>query len=167
MRFIYSILLRLQIRSLGSGLRVVRGKVYVDGGKNISIGQNFNCSSPLYLYALGGSLKIGKNCSTNTNVHIGASSGQIIIGDNVMIGPNTVLRAVDHGMDRASTMNRQKKLVGKIVIEDDVWLGANVVVTRNVTIGQGAVVAAGAVVTGDVAPYDVVGGVPAKVISKR
>jgi len=164
---IFALLAKLQIRRVGSGLRVTRGRVHVDGGGNISIGKNFSCSSPLYLYALGGILEIGDGCSTNTNVHLGASSGQIIIGDNVMIGPNAVLRASDHGMDRGSVMKHQRKLTGKIVIEDDVWLGANVVITRDVTIGQGAVVAAGAVVTKDVSPYHIVGGVPAKVIGRR
>lgn len=56
---------------------------------------------------------------------------------------------------------------GDIVVEDDVWLGENVIVLSGVTIGQGAIVAAGAVVTKDVPPYAIVGGVPAKVIKYR
>jgi acetyltransferase-like isoleucine patch superfamily enzyme len=56
---------------------------------------------------------------------------------------------------------------GKIVIEDDVWIRANAVITPDVIIGKGAVVAAGAVVTSDVPPYQIVGGVPAKTIANR
>jgi len=56
---------------------------------------------------------------------------------------------------------------GEIIVEDDVWLGANVTVIGSVRVGQGAVVAAGAVVTKDVEPYSIVGGVPAKFIKKR
>ena len=64
-------------------------------------------------------------------------------------------------------MNSQAKLRGKIVIEDDVWIGANVVVTRNVRIGTGGVIAAGSVVTGDIPPFVVAGGVPARAIRLR
>lgn len=55
----------------------------------------------------------------------------------------------------------------KIIIGNDVWIGANVVILRGVTVGDGAILAAGAVVTKDVPPYTIVGGVPAKVIKKR
>lgn len=54
-----------------------------------------------------------------------------------------------------------------VVIEDDVWIGCNAIILKGVTIGTGAVIAAGAVVTKDVAPYSIVGGNPAKLIRKR
>ena len=56
---------------------------------------------------------------------------------------------------------------GDIVLEDDVWLGVNAVVMDGVTIGQGAIVGAGAVVTHDVPPFTIVGGVPARIIGRR
>ena len=56
---------------------------------------------------------------------------------------------------------------GKITIEDDVWIGSNVVILPNVTIGKGSIVAAGAVVTTNVIPFTIVGGIPAKEIGKR
>jgi galactoside O-acetyltransferase len=61
----------------------------------------------------------------------------------------------------------QKHSGGQIVIEDDVWIGSNAVILRNVRLGHGCVVAAGAVVTKDVDPFSVVGGVPARKISER
>lgn len=57
--------------------------------------------------------------------------------------------------------------VGSVTIGNRAWIGPNVIILRNVTIGEGAVIAAGAVVSHDVPPYTLVGGVPAKVIGKR
>lgn len=64
-------------------------------------------------------------------------------------------------------MFRCKPKVGKVVIEDRVWLGANVIVLPGVTIGEGAVCCAGCVVTRDVEPYAVVAGIPAKKVNER
>lgn len=114
-------------------------------------------------------VSIGKNCSFNRNVYIDAGEkGTIIIGDNVMIGPNTLLRAEDHRFDRTDIpMCEQGHNSGKIIIENDVWIGANAVITRDVTIGTGSVIGAGAVVTHDIPPYSVAVGVPARVIKSR
>ncbi len=62
---------------------------------------------------------------------------------------------------------RQGHVPGTVVIEEDVWIGANCVITPDVRIGRGAVVGAGAVVTRDVAPFAIVGGVPAREIGRR
>ncbi len=114
-------------------------------------------------------VSIGKNCSFNRNVFIDpGENGEIVIGNNVMIGPNTLLRAEDHKFDRTDIpMCEQGHNVGTINIEDDVWIGANVVITKGVTIGRGCVIGAGAVVTHDIPAYSVAVGVPAKVIKSR
>jgi len=102
---------------------------------------------------------------------------KVKIGDFCSIGPNVlfVLKG-DHLTDRISTFPFKVKVLGEkneavskgdIVLDDDVWIGANVTVLSGVHIGQGVVVAAGAVVNSDVPPYAVVGGVPAKVIRYR
>ncbi len=137
------------------------------GGVNIRIGNNFRSMGCNYLYANDGAITIGDNMSMNTNVQIGGSSGRIAIGNNVLIGPNVVLRAADHGISIGAPIRFQPHVGGEIVVEDDVWIGANAVILRNVTLGKGCVVAAGAVVTKDVEPYAVVGGVPARKISSR
>lgn len=98
---------------------------------------------------------------------IGSSGGRIHIGDNVLIGQNVVLRAADHGLSRATLISEQPHVGGVIEMEDDVWIGANAVILRNVRLGKGSVVAAGAVVVKDAEPYSIVGGVPAKKISER
>ena len=95
-------------------------------------------------------------------------SGFIKIGDNVLIGPNSVLRSSDHSFKSLNKLiNKQGMDDGKIVIKDDVWIGSNCVILQNCTIGKGSVIAAGAVVTKDIEPYTIVGGVPAKFIKKR
>ena len=100
------------------------------------------------------------------------------IGNFCSIAPEVVfLLAVDHNLDTISTFPFKVKCLqsipkeaiskGDIVIDDDVWIGYGAMILSGVHIGQGAVIAAGAVVTKDVDPYTIVGGVPAKPIKKR
>jgi acetyltransferase-like isoleucine patch superfamily enzyme len=91
------------------------------------------------------------------------------IGDNVMIGPHCCIAAGNHDYKQIEKPMRfaGNLAKGPIVIEDNVWIGANVTITDGVRIGRDAVVGAGSVVTKDVAPYDIVGGVPARVLGNR
>ena len=104
-----------------------------------------------------------------TNVSVNASiQGAIHIGDDVIIGPNAVLRTSDHEAEAVDRpMRDQGHVAGVITIESDVWIGANTTIVGGVRVGQGSVVAAGAVVVRDVEPYTIVGGVPARFIKKR
>jgi len=113
-----------------------------------------------------GLLKIGDRVNINHNVMLGASdNGEIIIGNDVLVGPNVVIRASNHvSSQKDIPINQQGHAAGRIVIEDDVWIGANSVILPNITIGKGAVIGAGSVVTKDVPFYSLAGGVPAKVI---
>lgn len=92
----------------------------------------------------------------------------ITVGDYVMIGPKCLFASVHHSFSDAQIpMIFQPVAMHEIVIEDDVWIGANVTILGGVRVGRGAVVAAGAVVNKDVPPYAIVGGVPAKLIKYR
>lgn len=136
----------------------------------ISIGRKCYLARDCKLYATPESpIRIGANFSANANVMINArGKGHITIGDNVMIGPNVVLRSNDHVFDQADVLiNDQGMTEGSIIIGNDVWIASNAVVLQNVSIGDGAVVAAGAVVTKSVPPYAIVGGVPARTIGTR
>ena len=108
---------------------------------------------------------IGSNCQINEYVFIQGA----VIGSNVMIAPHVAILNDSHiYKDIDVPMVEQGKIKGSNpVICDDVWLGRNVVVLHGVTIGKGAIVGAGSVVTKDVAPYSIVGGVPAKHIKMR
>ncbi|MGD8753269.1 MAG: acyltransferase [Anaerolineales bacterium] len=91
--------------------------------------------------------------------------GGVDIGDRVYTSPFTQIIAVNHVFDDPNRPFVDQGITAEgIVIEDDVWLGSGAVVTDGVRIGKGAVIAAGAVVTKDVPPHTVVGGVPAKPI---
>ncbi|MDO9553526.1 MAG: acyltransferase [Rhodonellum sp.] len=103
------------------------------------------------------SLTIGKDTFIN-GVHISASTS-ITIGHNVDIGPYTIIMDNDFHAIGDQDASEIKK---GITIEDHVWIAMRCIIMKGVTIGKGAVVASGSVVTKDVAPYTVVGGVPAK-----
>lgn len=103
--------------------------------------------------------------SAGDNVYLGYNSyygqGDITIGDNVLIGPFVSVTATNH-LPAATGSFRQGGFENKgVVIESDVWIGAHACILAGVTIGQGALVAAGSVVTKDVPANSVVAGVPA------
>lgn len=116
---------------------------------------------PFYM-DFGKNTTIGENVFINANVHI-QDQGGVTIGNNVLIGHQTVLATLDHDVqpDKRGILHP-----APIVIEDDVWIGSNVTITKGVTIGKGSILAAGAIVTKDVPPYSIAGGVPAKVIKQ-
>jgi galactoside O-acetyltransferase len=167
-RIVRGFFFKVRMRSAGPGLRIGLGST-VQGERAISIGANCHFGRSNMLFAEGGALKIGDCLNTNSRVVLNASvSGSITIGDNVLIGPNVIIRSASHRFDDPDELIRnQGHISGPITIGSDVWLAANVVVLPNVTIGDGAVVAAGAVVTRDVVPRAIVAGVPARQIGTR
>jgi hypothetical protein len=95
-------------------------------------------------------------------------SGKVTCGNGVRIASHVSLVGFNHGFDDPDVpIHKQKHESRGIIIEDDVWIGANAVVVDGVKVGRGAVIAAGAVVSKDVPPMAIVGGVPAKVLRFR
>ncbi len=114
-----------------------------------------------------GYIELGENSYISSYSVIGVNE-KIIIGKNVMIADNVSIRDTDHNFSRVDVpMNQQGITTAPVIVEDDVWIGHGVIITKGVKIGKGAIVAAGAVVTRSVPPYAVVGGVPAKIIKYR
>ncbi len=155
----------------GTGITIETGVIIRDC-KNISLGKNIGFGLYAQIYASGdGSeeITIDDDVHLNSNVMINADlGGSIRIGKHCMIGPNVVLRTSDHAFsDIDALMIEQGHTSGTIVIEDNVWIGSNAVLTGNICIGTGAIVGAGAVVTRDVPPFAIVAGVPAKQIGHR
>ena len=110
----------------------------------------------------------GKNISFGKNVFINSGcrfqdQGGITIGDGVLIGHNVVLATANHELAPSKS---RKLTYAPIKICDNAWIGSNSVILQGVTVGEWSVVAAGAVVTKDVEPFTVVGGIPAKFIRK-
>ncbi len=112
-----------------------------------------------FICDFGNRVKFGKNVFINHSAILSASGG-IEFGDGVMVAPGLRIATINHDFYERHT----KYTYGKVVIKNNAWIGMNVTICPGVTIGEYAVVAAGAVVTKDVPDYAVVGGVPAKVI---
>lgn len=114
---------------------------------------------------------IGKNTRIAQDVVFWAwhhlDSKNIIIEENVSIGPGTMLIARTHSPSQIEKNGMvSNSIPGKILIKKGVWIGARALILPNVTINEGAIVGAGAVVTKDVPPFTIVAGVPARIIKK-
>lgn len=93
--------------------------------------------------------------------------GPVMIGNNVILAQNVVISALNHNFeDVLTTINQQGVKTDQIIIEDDVWVGANSVILSGVHIGEHVVVGAGSVVTKDIPSYSVVIGNPARIVKK-
>lgn len=121
---------------------------------------------------------VGKYTYGGINVLTFNKQARLHIGNFCSIAPGvSFLLSADHFLNHVSTFPYKVKVCestqtegiskGDICVEDDVWIGHRAIIMSGVHIGQGAVVAAGAVVTKDVPPYAIVGGIPAKVIKYR
>ncbi|MBZ0299825.1 MAG: acyltransferase [Anaerolineae bacterium] len=161
---------------------------------NIRLGKQVYLDSQVYLHALPGGISIGdgtslmhgtifhvfnyrnlpqagiavgKNCFFGEYTCIRGQGG-VHIGDGVYTGTQVQIAAVNHVYSDPDRFIKDQGITAEgIVIEDDVWLGSNVVVVDGVTIGKGSIVGAGAVVTKNLPPYSVAVGVPAKVVKSR
>ena len=119
----------------------------------------------MHLYKWGG-VRYGKDTYINMNVHmiIDPSKNAIVqLGERVAVAPGAVFSALSDA-NKSRLLEHFPKIEDTIVIEDDVWVGANATILPGIHIGRMSVVGAGCVVTKDVAPGSVVAGVPAEVI---
>lgn len=149
---------------------------YLKGLKYISIGDNVHFDSMIFLTAwdrfagetFSPRISIGDNCSFGAFNHI-TSINRIIIGDGCLVGKFVTISDNNHGNTEFSSLMispMKRKLVsnGGIIIGKNVWIGDKATILGDVEIGEGAVIAANAVVTSNVDSYSVVAGCPAKVI---
>ena len=117
-------------------------------------------------------IRVGDDVNLGDRPLLLASESKIIIGDKVMFGPEVVILAGNHntsvvGRFMFDVHEKRPEDDQDVTIGDDVWIGARAIVLKGVTIGRGAVVAAGAVVTKSVPPYAVAAGTPARVLKFR
>lgn len=155
---------------VGVGTRLPR--IYVTWPHQVSLGARCLLEHDLHFkfdgawypgpaIVVGDEVFIGTGCEFNCHQ-------QIVIGNQCMIAAGCRFIDTDHGFsDRTLPMIQQPTNKGPIRIEHDVWLGANVLVLKGVTIGRGAVVGAGAVVTKSIPEFEIWAGIPAKKMGVR
>jgi acetyltransferase-like isoleucine patch superfamily enzyme len=120
------------------------------------------------LVGRGGSVNIGADTSIHRGCQIESYQASINIGCRVEIAPRCAFQSFDHGMAPEVPISKQPLTTkGPIIIEDDAWLGYGVIVLSGVSIGKGAVIGAGSVVTRDVPAGAIAVGVPARVVRMR
>ena len=157
----------------GKGVTLETG-VLIDGlsAEGIHLGDNVTIGAYSQLRAsvvsnLGSYLRFSKNSSCEAYSFIGAG-GPVSIGENVIMGQHVSFHAENHVFSDTEVPIRMQGVtrIG-ITIEDDCWVGANAVFLDGCTVGRGCVIAAGAVVRGNIPPFSIIGGVPAKIIRSR
>lgn len=136
-------------------------------GNNVSIGSYSILKVSGSLTNIGSMIKIGSNVGIGEFAHIGGAGG-VIIGNNTIIGPYFSVHPENHNFSDKNILIKNQGVSHKgIKIGDNCWFGAKVTILDGVVIGNGCVIAAGAVVK-DSFPNDVIiGGVPAKILKKR
>lgn len=184
---VYRLILTIQ------GYAAIECGVRLRFASHIRLGKGSYLDQGVYIHACPGGVTIGPRTYVmhgsilhvynfrqlpHAGIFVGADSligemnvirgqGGVHIGDRVYTSPLVQIVAVNHVFDDPDRPFVDQGITAEgIVIEDDVWIGAGAVITDGVRIGKGAVVAAGAVVTKDVLPHTVVGGVPAKVLKE-
>jgi len=161
--------LRRHAVRLGRRVRIDAGAVIEtrQSGGRVSLGDDCWIHTGAMLLGYGGAIVLGDRCSVNP-YSVLYGHGGLEIGNDVLIASHCVFIPGNHRFDLCDVPIRQQGLTALgIVVEDDVWFGTGVRVLDGCRVGTGSVVAAGAVVTKDIPPYVVAGGVPARVLRAR
>lgn len=164
---ISNIVLKLQHLWTGGSnyiLRIMVKGAFKSCGKNVHFSPA-NSSFTYHTITIGNDVYIGP-CAMFRSIK------DIKIGNKVLFGPHVYIMGGDHnyrevGRFMFDVKNKRQDDDLPVVIEDDTWIGCNVTILKGVTIGRGAIVSAGSVVTKDVPQYAIVGGIPAKVLKYR
>lgn len=144
----------------------------------INIGRGTVIRGEVLVFAHGGEIDIGEYCYIGESSRLW-SAKKIKIGDRVLIAHNVNIHdANDHPIDPGERHEHYKQIItsghpakvnmasAEIIIEDDAWIGFNSIILKGVTIGRGAIIAAGTVVTKDIEPFCIVAGNPLKVVGR-
>lgn len=142
---IRSIAFRLLLKKMGSRV-FIDSKVYFRYPNRVKIGSD---------------VSINRSCEFYPSYY--NKDATIELGNNIRLGPSIKFLAAGHNHTKINLPD----VSAKIIVEDHVWIGANCIILKGVTIGEGAIIAAGSVVNKSVDPYKIIGGVPAREIKDR
>ena len=140
-------------------------------GSRITIGPRSRIDAFVRIQPAGGpgDLSIGADCYINAGCALFTGNG-ITMGNGVLVAPNCTFSPLNHAYERRDMTIKAQRFTpskGGIVVEDDVWIGANCVILDGAHIGRGAVIAAGSIVRGRLESYGVYAGVPLQLIKTR
>jgi acetyltransferase-like isoleucine patch superfamily enzyme len=143
----------VEIRGNDDGSIIIGDNVTIDTGARLHVANR-------------ATLKVGDRVGIGPYNILNAFD-DLSIGDDTMFGPFVNINCADHGVELGTPMREQYGTYGPVVIGNDCWLGSRAVVLRGITIGDGAVIGAGSVVTCDVPEYTIAAGVPCAVLRER
>lgn len=143
----------IEVRGHDDGRIIIGDEVTIDSGARLSVANKA-------VMTVGNNAGIGPYNILN-------AFDDLTIGRDTMFGPFVNINCADHGIEPGTPMRLQYGTYGPVVIGEDCWLGAGVIVTKGVRIGNGSVVGAGSVVTCDIPENTIACGIPARVIKER
>jgi acetyltransferase-like isoleucine patch superfamily enzyme len=165
-----AVLSLVDFRSYLHVLRLIHfyGYSHVQQQRRMQIGAG-SSMAPNTSLTYGNLITIGKNCHIGERCYLwaGPSTGRIIIKDSVSLAPEVFITTSDYQFQAGKPFRQQPQSEKDVIIGSDVWLGVRVIVTAGVTIGDGCIVGAGAVVTRDLPANSIAVGVPARVVDTR
>ncbi|MEJ6391589.1 acyltransferase [Gymnodinialimonas ulvae] len=141
---------------------------HVQPRRQLTIGAGAKIS-PNALFSNAERIEIGARASigARTTLWAGPAHGRIVIGDDVLFGPEVMVTASGYRFDDGTPVTEQAMDEADVIIGRDVWLATRVIVLPGARIGDGAIIGAGAIVTGEIPDYAIAVGIPAKVVGQR
>ncbi len=163
-----SFIFKQRLKASGKGVFYDKNIEILRFPKNVSISDYVAIKEGTRICACNNEAKItiGQNTTIGYHTFIFASN-QIDIGSDCLIAPFVYIVDSNHQISRDLPINQQSNDTSAISIGDDVWVGTGAKILKGVHIGDGAVIAAGAIVSSDVKPYEIFGGIPARKIGER
>lgn len=160
---------RMRLRGVRAGAKCAAGsRLHLRNARGITLGARVEIEHDVYLKLVTAEarLRVGDFAFIGAGCEIDVAAS-VSIGAHTLLAPGVFITDHAHNFARAKRLDEQGSRIAPVAVGDDVWLGAKCVVLAGVTIGDGAIVGAGAVVTKDVAPCAIVAGVPAREIGRR
>lgn len=156
---------QLETVRIGAGCFIApEAAIFAEPGRDVVLGDRCAIAAQVYLH---GPAQLAEEVSLNPGVHVDGGAAGVFIGAGSRLAAGACVYAFDHGLSPDAPIRSQPVRSRGVHIGADVWIGARAGVTDGVRIGDHAVVGMGAVVTGDVPDWAVVGGSPARVLGDR